>query len=569
MNRSVRILLLALAALVAVSSHASAATPPLRATTVVDDLGLPLRGWSVSGKPGLKQVRFPGSTGTAGHYAFRSRALRMTPGGSIARTLPERPWSLSLDARVPRGSGLRIDVGGTPLNLRGRANGGLEVGVGDVGTTLPAGTAGPGGWHHVEIAGFDPVELHVDGTRVPNDLGQGRRLRLRATTGAVQVTGLVATRRDDRRALLLHRLVGLHWATRPGRAPTSVGSDGVTRYERGRDDGFFAGALWNAYGLTGGRLFLGWGERATFGQGSRNDQRQPPVHWQGLRWLVSSANADQRTCTPAPGRHRCRLLRKNTGSTPLFGMSQGNPGNWAVPSVLWPRMCPTCRSSDEVEIRIETMMDIGILEWNHQVSEWSRAAYPNPNTQPSPSGPRAVEHAKVVERLLLRSDGSTAEGVRTNRLDGSVLSYEGGNGTGPGGTWARGHAGAVYGFARSGLRAERADLVAAGERAARYLDTHLPASRIPPHDFAAPAGPPDPEAGALYAAGLLRLARACELIATACTDGPRWRTLAGEMLDAYLARLNTHLPVGATPEGQELFGIHFALEAIERRAAAR
>lgn len=119
----------------------------LRASTVTDDLGLPLRGWSVNGTPGLRQLTFPGGPGHLATYATRARALRLTPGGSIARTLPPRPWSLSLDARVPRGSGLRIDVRGPPLNLRKRADGRLEVGVGDMSATLPAGSARPGGRH--------------------------------------------------------------------------------------------------------------------------------------------------------------------------------------------------------------------------------------------------------------------------------------------------------------------------------------------------------------------------------------------------------------------------------------
>jgi hypothetical protein len=501
-------------------------------------------------------------------YAIRGRVLRLSGGGSIARTLPERPWSLSLDVRVPRGSALRLDLGGPPVNLRKRPNGTLEVASGDIGSSLPAGSAGPGGWHHIEVAGFDPARLHVDGTRIPNDIDEGPRIRLRAVSGAVQVTGLVATRRDDRPALLLHRLAGIHARTAAGRLPTRTGPDGILRFERGRDDGFYAGSLWNAYGLTGARLFRDWGERATFDQFKLNDHRDPPAHWQGLRHVESPAAADQRTCDPVPRQHRCRLLRKATTSSGLYGMSNGNPGNWAIPSLLWPRACPSCQSSDEVEIRIETMMDVGIVEWNHTLHERSRAQQPHRQINPSLLGPRAIEHAGVVARLLVRDDGSTAEGVRTNRLDGTVLSYEGGYGAGPHTTWARGHAGAIYGFARMGQRFARPDLVAVAERAARYLEANLPASRIPPHDFAAPGGPADPEAGALYAAGLLRLAGACERLPDACADGARWRTLATAMLDALLARLNTHVPVGATPEGDTLLGIDYALEAIERSAGA-
>jgi hypothetical protein len=266
--------------------------------------------------------------------------------------------------------------------------------------------------------------------------------------------------------------------------------------------------------------------------------------------------------------HRCRLLRKAV-SVGLLGMSKGNPGTWAIPSVLWPRMCPSCQSSDEVEIRIETMMDVGLMEWHHTLHGYSARQAPHVNAAPSEHGPRAIEHAKVVERLLVREDGSTFEGVRTNRLDGTVLSYEGGHGYGWYSTWARGHAGALYGFARMGRRFGRTDLVAVSERLARYLEANLEPGRIPRQDFYGPSQL-DSEAGALYAAGLLRLAEACERLSGACADGPRWRALGNAMLDAVLARLNTHVPVGATPgEDQSLFGIDFALEAIERATASR
>lgn len=566
MNRSIRILLLALAALLVAPAATPAATPPLRSATVVDDLGLPLRGWAVTSRPGMRTVTFPGAPWSTGaSYAYRSRALRLTPGGSIARALPERPWSLSLDFRVARGSILRAQFGSQAITFETKRNGDLRVGTGGSHINLAAHETGPSGWHHLEVAGFDPVEVHVNGTRIAHGIEQGRRLALRTLRGAAQVTGLVATRRDDRRALLLHRLASMRSQNLPRRLPTTVAPEGDLRYEGKRDDGFYPGALWNAYGLTGARLFRNWGERATFDQFELNDRKDPPAHWQGLRVLESMAQADRRTCAPAPRQHRCRLLRKGV-DVELLGMSNGNPGTWAIPSLLWPRMCPSCRSSDEVEIRIETMMDVGLMEWHHTLHRYAVAQQPNRQINPSRHGPRAIEHAKVVERLLVRDDGSTFEGVRTNRVDGTVLSYEGGDDRAWYMTWARGHAGALYGFARTGARFGRTDLIAVSERMARYLEANLPPERIPRRVFSLPA-PFDPDTGALYAAGLLRLAEACERLSGACTDGPRWRALGDEMLAAYLARLNTHIPVGATPgEGQALYGMNYALEAVERSA---
>jgi hypothetical protein len=564
MHRSALTLVLVIAALAAAPS--ASAAPALSGSTVVDDLGLPLRGWSVSGRPGLQQVRLRAHHTFANSYAIQGRALRLSAGGSIQRSLPPRPWSLSLDARIPRGSTLRIDLGGPPINLMKRADGKLVVGSGDVGATLPAGTAGPRGWHHIEIAGFEPAELHVDGTRIPNDIVQSARIRLRAARGAVQLTGLVTTRRDDRRALLLHRLASIHARTPDRRFPIGTGVDGVLRFESGRNDGFYAGSLWHAYGLTGDRLFRDWSEKATFEHMLRNQEAKPPAHWQGLRFYESSAVATQRTCNLRRPAHRCRLFGKSTSSAPIYLMSALNWGNRAIPSLLYPRKCPSCASPDEVEIRIEAMMDAAMLEWSHTTHELSRRMQPNLQIDPSPYGPAALKHADVVAQLLVRPDGSTAEAVRTSRLDGTVLGYETTNGLSPDSTWARGHASAVYGFARMGLRFRKRGLIAVAERAAGYLEANLPASRVPPYDFAAPAGPADHDAAALYAAGLLRLAEACERVSGACADGgaARWKALGGAMLDALLARLNSHVPVGASPEGDTTLGIDYMLEAIER-----
>jgi hypothetical protein len=204
---------------------------------------------------------------------------------------------------------------------------------------------------------------------------------------------------------------------------------------------------------------------------------------------------------------------------------------------------------------------------NHTLHENSRRAQPGRPIDPSKSGPAALQHADVVTDLLVRPDGSTIEAVRTNRLNGAVLGYEVTNGTTAAGTWARGHAAALYGFARMGLEFKRVDKVATAERLARYLQQNLPPTRIPPRDFPG-SEPPDPDAGALYAAALLRLAEACEALPTACQDGAAaWRSLGRAMLDAFLARINPHVPVGAHPEGDTLFGVDYALEAIERTGA--
>jgi hypothetical protein len=566
-HRSITIALAAVTAALAAAPPVAAA-PALRGV-VADDMAT-LSGWSVSGRPQRGALKVE-----SGHtYALDARALRLGTGGSIRRALPERPWSLSIDVRMPAHGILRVDLGGQPVVLMQRADGRLQVTTAESqGATLPRLPAARRGWHHLEVAAFDPPELHVDGTRVPNSIEPARRIQIRTLRRSADLTGLIASRGNDPRALLLHRLASIRARTPEGRFP--VGSDhrdGRLLFEDGADSGFWPGSLWHAHALTGARLFRDWGEKATWDQFGH----EPPPHVQqaGLRFLESSGSAELATCVPHRG-HRCRVIRKSTGKTAgsIHGMTQGNPGTWALPTVIWPNRCATCASSDEVEIRIDSMMDIGIVEHNASLDDLPESAERYATT--------ARRHAEAVARLLVRDDGSTIEAVRTHRLDGSVLGYPRTHAANESSVWALGQAGAIYGFARAGNSLRSASLVAVAERAARYLDSHLPAHapRIPSHDLAVPDGQPwDTGAGAVAAAGLLRLADACSRIAGACTDGARWRVLGREMLDALLLRVSTHVPVGVLPEhayerggdrGEHLRAVNFTLEAIERAAAAR
>lgn len=568
MHRSTPIVLAVVVAALAASSSASAA-PALRGSTVADDVAT-LRGWSVSGRPARRAIGVE-----SGHtYAFDGRALRLGPGGSIARALPRRPWSLSFDVRMPVGAKLRVDLGGRPLELTQREAGLLLVGPEEEANLLATG----GRWHHVEIAGFDPVEVHVEGTRVPNRIAPASRIRFRVLRGHADLTGLVATRRDDRRAALLHRLANYRANTPRGRFPIGTGSAGRIRFGTGPYDGAFAGSLWRAHALTGGRLFRDWGERATWDHMGREPGRSRTyVQWQGLRYLESSGLAELATCTPPRG-HRCRVIRKSTGGTAgsLLGMTLGNPGTSALPTVLWPNRCATCASPDEVEIRIDSMMDVGIFEHAARLADRPRDA--------ERYATATRRHAEAVARLLVAEDGSTREAVRTNRLDGTVLGYPSTH-TPEGGVWARGQASAIYGFARAGLALREPSLVAVADRAARYLESRLGAGREVPYDLAPPEPektsgdgvpqPPDRAAGALAAAGLLRLADACERVTGACADAARWRALGDAILHRLLSSVSTHLPAGVLgdqhagpddPVAEYLLGIDFALEAIARSA---
>lgn len=548
MRRTLGISLALVVAAIAATAPATSAAATRLPNVVTDDMSPPLRGWSVSGEPRMRGIRsyrkeFLGPSA--------NDALSLGPGGSLRRALPPRPWSLSLDVRVLGNGVLELDLGGEPLVLRGG-----------------------GGWKHVQVVGFDPAEVHVDGSRVVHAVRPGRAMRLRVRRGTAQITGLVATPRDDRAALLLHRLAELHSMTPPDRYPLGTGTDGVLRFRRGWTSGFYAGSLWRAYDVTHSSLFRAWAFRATI---DHFHNYEPRVYDRGLPWLESSALAYDRICPRGvTTAHRCRVMVKTTSGAvgTMYGIALGNPGTGAIPTVVWPNRCASCRSSDEVETRIDSVMHAVLFEWQWR---WDRAN-PSPHGAPEARDRNrdfALAHARAVARLLVRPDGSTEPAVRTNRLDGTVLSYERPAWLTPGRTWSRGHAQALYGFARLGGGFVERDLLGVAERMAGYLASSLPASGVPRLELGEPAsGPEDTAAGAIAAAGLLHLAAACERVAGACSEGPRWAALGRAMLDAALSRVQPHVPMGVLGDqvyelagrpydtGEFLFGIDYALEAV-------
>jgi unsaturated chondroitin disaccharide hydrolase len=189
----------------------------------------------------------------------------------------------------------------------------------------------------------------------------------------------------------------------------------------------------------------------------------------------------------------------------------------------------------------------------------------------------ADTHARGVARLLVRPDGSTAQAVRMQRSDGAVIATHTHQGFADDSTWSRGQAWAVYGFAYTGAELDQAEFVTTAERAAAYVESHLPADGVPPYDYTAPPGaPPDTSAGVITAAGLFRLADACDEVPGACTQGERWRPLARRMLAASLGRVSAGPPLGFLADqvfslggsatwddrGDFIFGTAYALEAV-------
>jgi unsaturated chondroitin disaccharide hydrolase len=539
------------------ASAAPAGAAPLP-NVVADDLA------PRSGTKDVRRIAFADGEG-----------VRLSGRGSVMRRLPHTPWSLSLDVRPAPESEVVIESGASKLVLTVDENGVTSVRApGLPATALPPESFAGRGWRHLEIAGGGDPLLAIDGEEFENDLEVGESVRIRVTAGSAQATALIGTRREDRRAALLHRLAELHARTPLGRFPVGIGtSDSLLRFTRDWTDGFWPGSLWLAADLTGPAApFADWARVSTDRHRGREGDA---IHDQGFRYLTSSAAAHDRLCRTARQRSSgaCKRLRESAvkAANTLLALAADNEAVGTIPTVSREGVCRRCASPDESETIIDSLMNLGLLAWTYRERRDPRYREV------------ALRHARRVEELLVRPDGGTAQSVIASRIDGHVVSVGTRQGYSDTSTWARGQGWALYGLADLGARLRDRASLATAERVAEYVDDRLPGSGIPLYDYDAPAPAPiDTSAGVITAAGALRLAAACESLARACEESPaRWRSLGLKMLRGSLARVRRLPPIGmlgeqvyslgggATwdDEGEYAFGLHYAFDAIRRERA--
>ena len=542
------------AACLAAAPAANAAPLP---NVVADDLA-PARATKE-----LRRVRLPDGEG-----------VRIGRRGSVTRALPRGAWSLSLDVRPAPSTTLIVDFGGR-LRLDTDEDGVLTVRApGIPAAVLEDVPWRTGGWRHIALSAGASRFLNVDAVQFAPEFEPGDRVTVRVVKGSAHVTGLVATNWNDRRGALLHRLAELHARTPLGRFPVGIGDDdSLLRFTRDWTDGFWPGMLWLAADMAPPMApFADWARVATDRhRGRERDQ----IHDQGFRYLLSSAAAHDRECGGrARGSSACKRLRQSaiTAANTLLELAAGNEAVGTIPTFAPGGPCRRCTSPEESETIVDSMMNLGLLGW-----AWRERKDPRYREV-------ALRHARALEPLLVRPDGSTAQSVLASRVDGHVIAVGTRQGYSDTSTWARGQGWAVYGYADTAARFRDRALVAVAERTAAYVDRRLPASDLPPYDYDAPApAPTDTSAGVITAAGLLRLAQACETLRGACeADADRWRRLGTRMLEASLGRVNRQPPIGMLGDqvyslggsqtwddrGEYSFGLHYAFDAIRRARSA-
>ncbi len=122
----------------------------------------------------------------------------------------------------------------------------------------------------------------------------------------------------------------------------------------------------------------------------------------------------------------------------------------------------------------------------------------------------AMRHTLTTQRVLVRGDGSTAHEGLFDLDSGEFLRQSTHQGYRGDSCWSRGLAWALYGFSSCYEYSRNPHFLQTSEACADYFITHTPDNGVPPWDFNAPADSRiqlDTSAGAIAAAGLLRLAR--------------------------------------------------------------
>jgi hypothetical protein len=487
-------------------------------------------------------------------------------GADAIHRLPARSWVASFDVWLPPGSRLDVGLGyGGGSVILSTRSGLLRVALpaGDsYALSTPPGWLG-GGWWHVEATN---TRLAIDGHPLPVRASSASTITFQAAVGDPQVDALVATAAADRSSLLLHRLAELHARIPARQFPigATVGNEivyGSTYWT----SGFWPGALWQAAAIApGGGLFAGWALTATLGHFG---QEHADTHDVGFMYGQSSLEAYLALCHE--GRSQvalCSRLRRSVlaAADELLALAASNPGAGTI---------PTNATSPQADTIIDSMMNIAILPWASSMT--GDPAYAR----------LALHQAQVIERLLVRPDGSTAQAVNFDRASGRVLSIGTHQGLSDSSTWSRGEGWAVYGFAQAAADLHDRALLQVALRLAEFVASHLPAGAIPLWDYDAPAAAPvDVSAGVITAAGLLHLASACRVLAGVCSSNSgQWAALGRRMLAAALGRSSNQPPLGFLGSqvlnergrgcwcngGELIFGLSYALEGLRLAEAAR
>lgn len=332
-----------------------------------------------------------------------------------------------------------------------------------------------------------------------------------------------------------------------------IAENGVYREDKAKSDiiwwtnGFWPGMLWQMYHADGEEQYRTAAEGAEEKLDRAFDIYTGLHHDVGFMWL-HSAVADFRLTgnerSKARGLHAAHLLagRYNPRGKFIRSWNRDRSG-WVI---------------------VDSMMNIPLLYWARDVLGDPRFEYV------------AMDHADTVMKYTVREDGSCNHIIVLDPENGELLETPGGQGYGPGSSWSRGQAWAIYGFALSYVHTGKKEYLDTAKKVASYFIAQTDRTEhVALVDFRAPKEPVywDSTAGVCAACGMLEIAKnvpelerefylesALKILrateAKFCNWDPEYDSIVQMGTGAYHSEGDRHVPI--------IYGDYFFIEAILR-----
>ena len=320
-------------------------------------------------------------------------------------------------------------------------------------------------------------------------------------------------------------------------------------------DGFWTGILWLLYEETHDNVYREYARELEKKLDEAMDNYMTLHHDVGFMWLLSSV-ADYR----------------------LTGDRKARKRGLHAAGILAGRFNPSgnfIRAWNDVEkeerktglVIIDSMMNIPLLYWASEEEQ-------DPRYQAI-----AMRHADTVRKYAIRPDGSVKHIMEFDPVTGEYIKNHTGQSFSEDGSWSRGQAWAIYGFALSYLHTGKEEYLNTAKTVAHYFISALQDDPIPPCDFRSPETPLylDTTAGVCAASGLLEIAEAVPL-----SERKMYRGAAVRILKAVEERCCnwSHSEDSIVQNGTEayhfgeknipiIYGDYFFLEAILKLKGSR